>query len=428
MNDPLQRLADSVSAPPPHVRRLNLGSPDTRIRAGGSSPSVPSPTVRDSRRIRNVAWSDQGPMGVQLYQTHCDKCSWSSLSTPDVAAYLGLVSELDVHKKYEHQSTAEEPAEADEGHKGRREFEAATTPRTIPESKDDRNYLLHLARFFPGSVNWINQAKACPLVQAPRLSVIDLSAIGLQALNQKTVKDCHDRSCRTLKLQHFGTENLRATKNELQKKYNLSGGEMIEGKEYLEVKSVHEAVIAVLNFTQLWRYVHPGDLYPESLLRVVIERYFDGEIHSAAQVIKFFSTIHYENSNRACRREVPLTHEEVSSKWDLANRQYYSTARGRDTNGMSSAIKTLTSALSSYNRAGKRQSSQGPSNARKKTTAKSRTLQYCQSYNSSNGCSNTRTAEGCQGPNGAQYAHGCSVRVPPGNHFCNSKDHCSKNH
>ena len=130
---------------------------------------------------------------MNIYQINCGRCTWKSNRSTDSNVMPGLVLEYDCHMKYEHGGSQPSTEVEDEGHSEREEFRIATTPKTIPEQKDDRNFLLSMGRFLPGGINWKSTAKSCPLVQAPVLTRIDLSPIGLQALNQKTVKNCHDR-------------------------------------------------------------------------------------------------------------------------------------------------------------------------------------------------------------------------------------------
>ena len=438
-NDPLQQLvtedqADAVSdqPSPQSTPGHRVEGPQERDRpvspgldCGPLAPASFAPRLNSPVRSMNQATMDKS----DIYQVKCPKsmCAWTSNKSRDAAALVGMVAELECHLKYEHGGSQASSEAQDEGQSERDEFKAATTAQTIPESMDDRNFLLCKGRFLPGGVNWKNVAKACPLVQAPELTRIDLAHIGLHTLNQKTIKNCHDRSCRSLKLQHFTTENLRATKNELEKKYNLSGGEMIEGKDYKEVKSAGDAVMAVYNFSQLWRYIHPGDIFPQAMFRVVLEHFLEGSVTSVGPVLRFFVTVLHENANRACRKELPLTYEENCAKWDLVNRQTYPALQGQRENitpNMSSAIKGLTSALNVFKK-GEKRGSPGQAVGSNKRTKR---IFYCNTYNTVGGCRNVQSTKGCVGKDGSVYKHGCSVKVQPGNRSCNSKDHTAQNH
>ena len=132
------------------------------------------------------------------------------------------------------------------------------------------------------------------------------------------------------------------------------------------------------------------------------------------------------------RKELPLTYEECRAKWDLVNRtntirpQSQRPSDGYNA-GMNSAIKGFASVLQhELNKTGKRQgqAAAGSGGAKRNKTKHS----FCQMFNTASGCSNVKSADGCVGGDGVPYRHGCSVRVPPGNRTCQSKDHSAPSH
>ena len=65
----------------------------------------------------------------------------------------------------------------------------------------------------------------------------------------QTIIDCHYRSCRDKELGHFSTDNLRQQSHT--KKFSLTNGEMVEGKNYT-VKLVLLFIIIYFLFDRRW--------------------------------------------------------------------------------------------------------------------------------------------------------------------------------
>ena len=92
---------------------------------------------------------------------------------------------------------------------------------------------------------------------------------------------------------------------------------------------------------------------------------------------------------------------------------------------MTLTANVVSKVLEAYNKEGKRLGDNWQSSQANK---KFKRPHYCYRFNSENGCPNNKTAEGCIGPNGQPYRHGCNVRVPLDNRACNAKDHNAGNH
>ena len=122
----------------------------------------------------------------RFWQYDCKRCGWLTNGTYDGHAVAGLMAELKFHTKEVH-GNEWNSGKSSSGLTEREEYRLATELRDIPAGQDDRNYTLHPARFFPGSVNWKNAVKNSPIIQNPRLSRIDLSHVGLHALNRKVI-------------------------------------------------------------------------------------------------------------------------------------------------------------------------------------------------------------------------------------------------
>ena len=83
-----------------------------------------------------------------------------------------------------------------------------------------------------------------PWVQTPALTKISLEHIGINSINKSTMLKCHDRTRDNIKLQHFSETNLK--RHEDLKKYSLQGGHMVEGRGFLDVKNISEALLVLL--------------------------------------------------------------------------------------------------------------------------------------------------------------------------------------
>ena len=84
------------------------------------------------------------------------------------------------------------------------------------------------------------------------MTKINLDHIGINSVNRSTMMKCHDRSSDKIKLQLFAEINLK--RHEDLRQYNLTGGSMIEGKGYVEIKSINDAMIALHNYENILRY------------------------------------------------------------------------------------------------------------------------------------------------------------------------------
>ena len=291
-------------------------------------------------------------------------------------------------------------------------------------------------------LNWKQAMKNCPVDQTPIFIQHDLSHVGLHPFNRKTVKSLHIRANRNLRLQHFSNKNLRKLQEE--KHYNLSGGQMVEGKGYTEIKTVPETVLAFHNYEQLMRSLHNMDIGPQALFRTVMEHNLAGTIPSVSFLATFFEWVVGQNAYRADIGQVSLTYEECCQKWDFLLRTsgaastaplfHADTRRQPLDSAMTSALQGLTRALGKFEGRGVKkpcQSSPAPpaagagQNPNKKKKNKNI---YCNMFNTPGGCSNTQRPGGCVDQAGVEFRHGCNIRIQPGNRACNRTDHNSLNH
>ena len=157
-------------------------------------------------------------------------------------------------------------------------------------------------------------------------------------------------------------------------------------------------------------------------------------------ICRFFMTVVNENANRANRRELPLSHQECTVKWEALNKPTVSFGKppqGGNQGGQQLVqgitIQGLTNALTSAmgirsNRGGRQGSGNRNNNDdNRQNHNKRKRYTWCVAFNSPQGCTNSQSGDGCVAADGSQFRHGCNVRVKPGNQFC-SKGHTASNH
>ena len=311
------------------------------------------------------------------------------------------------------------------------ERKLATTPKQMAASLDDRNFLLHPGRFLMGPLNWQHSMKNCPVEQSPVFTQLDLSHIGLHPFNRKTVKGLHNRANRNFRLHHFSNKNLRKLQEE--KRYDLAGGQMVEGKGYSEIKTESEAVLAFHNYEQLMRFIHSMDFGPQALYRTVLEHSLAGTVPSVVFLATFFEEVVGQNAYRADNRQASLSYEECSQKWDILLRTTGRTpsfssgevAGPAMGTAVASALQELTRALGDFKNERKDNNTLtvAPSaNSKRKKNV------YCPLYNTVSGCTNPKRPGGCRSAAGVDQKHGCNIRMKPNNRACNSTQHNAINH
>ena len=89
---------------------------------------------------------------------------------------------------------------------------------------------------------------------------------------------------------------------------------MVEGRGFIDVKNINEALIALHNYMQIWRYEYPLCYGPQALFRTVFEHYVAGKVTSANLIIDFCNNILEQNAVRASRNEVPLDYDKCHKR------------------------------------------------------------------------------------------------------------------
>ena len=172
-------------------------------------------------------------------------------------------------------------------------------PVDFPAKKDNRLNILHPARFRPGVFRWQQAVKESPVAQKPLCGNLPLRHIGLDCLNLNTNKVCHDRSTTLLQLKMFTNDNLRMTREDPHFVPTRTGFK--QARETKEIKDVGEAVLALNNLCDIWRFFHPYDPSMQAIFRVVLEHYVAGSLEASGigAINNFFKVATLENAHSA---------------------------------------------------------------------------------------------------------------------------------
>ena len=282
MRDSLQKLTDEASN---DVRTVNFS--ETTMQNPSESSSSARNDSDDLRISPTEAYADRHPERRKqktpegydpekpyyesrtLFQKFCRRCPWKSHPTYDASGLQGLVAELEFHVKDVHGGDGDSSSQR--GLTEREEFKLATTARLIKESKDDRNNLFCEGRFLMGPLNWRSCDRQAPLSHEV-YPHIDLWHIGTPTAHRKTISWMHDRANRNIiKLDLFSDANLGRVIEK--KKYSVGPGEVTVGAVDIELgatntkdgtidnsRATKEAIMAVHNFVQIRRFLHPTDI------------------------------------------------------------------------------------------------------------------------------------------------------------------------
>ena len=271
---------------------------------------------RGNRSSGDPSISISEPGQGEQYQQSCDRqgCSFKTIRSTNPLAYGGIIAELQLHYSDKHSVGEKDPVNM--GHTHRQAFLEATKKIELPAGPDDRVYLFHKGRYLMGPLDPKAAAKQSPLFQQPVFGRLDLYHIGIRIGNEKTVKAAHDRGNKSIKLQMFSPRNLGMSSAEQRRQMSMEGGALIEGKEFKDLKTPAEAMLAAHAYSELDSFLHPMCYGSKAMFRMLFEKYVAGNITSVAPIMQFFMTVQHENANRACCGCPPLTYEELIPKWE----------------------------------------------------------------------------------------------------------------
>ena len=425
-DDPVVAMAGASTAADVHLNRLQKSSSNRSNTYVGSEWG-------QQKDHSPVAQESTGGVEGEIYQEVCDRqgCGFKTIKSSNPLAYAGIVAALQLHISDKH-PTGEDNDSGSMGHAERQSLLEATKMLQLPAGCDDRVRNFHDARFLMGPLDPQAAAKKSPLMQSPVYGGVDLTHIGIQIGNERTVKLCHDRGTKALKLQMFSPINLGMTLAEHRKRIDLEGGQLVHGKDFKDLRNVGDAIMACHAYAELESHLHPMCYGGKALMRLLLLKYTEGKVTKISQVLRMFMTVQNENSNRAIKLRAPLTFEELLVKWDGLNQAAIPAAEvsGAKTEGVKAQMDKLQKEVRETFKmlqGTPGRSKRGISPPGRKGRDKVRkTSGWCEAYNQAGGCSFEEGDGGCVRPDGSRKKHGCNYMVD--NKPCNSLEHNRPNH
>ena len=159
-----------------------------------------------------------------------------------------------------------------------------------------------------------------------------------------------------------------------------------------------------------------------ALLKLVLEKYFSGPA-TVNQYSALFENFIHKSANRAQRRNVPLSYQEILAIWNTFIVP----------NNMSKAAieAIIEKRLNSNRTPGAKSQSQGSRGRAGGSSAKRPRPNFCKSWNHNTShplCTNTPARGGCVDANGEFLTHSCSYQDRYTKSTCKSDKHGLKLH
>ena len=300
--------------------------------------------------------------------------------------------------------------------RARKEFQKATSLRTIIKCTDDAVHNLCEARNFTFPTNLKSLAQNMPIVAQPINPLIDLTPMGLHVADPELLRKLHDRGTTALRLKEFIPSNLKSLNSGIGEmvpvQARLDDKHMTLGRKLEDIDSSQGALIAVFNYATIRRFISPCDLSHMAFFRVCLELYLAGP-PTVKQFSQFFDKFVHQNSIRAQTKEVPMKYEEIMTLWTTHNGPQG--ASMLTSNIQKIVDKTIDQKVQDLNLP---KGGSPLKRARKSVT-------FCRNWNETKAapfCSNTAATGGCLDKDGNFLKHGCSKKVGRGI-FCNSSLH-----
>ena len=296
--------------------------------------------------------------------------------------------------------------------------------RQVEKTVDDATSNLSDARFFPMPLDKKSLGQNMPAIITPVNTVVDMSHVGVDITNAETLRKCHDRTLTSKKLKDFSDSNLRLSHaaGDALVAVHTSKDTLKLGKDQKQLGDTQECVRAFYNFCALSHNFHVLDRSPMALLKLVLEKQFTGP-PTVDQYSSLFDKFIHESANRAQRRSVPLSYQEILQIWNTFIVP----------NNMSSSVieAMIEKKLNLNKNLNSRIQLQGNRGGAGGSPAKRPRISFCETWNQNTSlplCTNTPTRGGCVDANGKFLVHSCSYRDRNTRATCKSDKHGLKLH
>ena len=277
-------------------------------------------------------------------------------------------------------------------------FLVATTPQHVNGGMDDRVNLLTEGRFLPGAINWKAAARMSPKTQ-PVFSKLDLSHLGVTIHSEKAIRVMHDRTSTSIKLEQFSKSNLSKSPADNVKTLTVVGSKIMESSDLVAFSGVRDALEAVHTWSLIATFLHPQDIGPEAVFRLLFIKFLDKALELAS-CKSYWKKVQADNAHRAERGETPYSYPELATVWNVGDYNLVTVpAKSQPVGGetslasFSSAINMLSQKIEAFApKAGRTGGASGPPAKKKKQESskavvqKALKLPYCHQFNKVAGC------------------------------------------
>ena len=160
-------------------------------------------------------------------------------------------------------------------------------------------------------------AQNMPVSTTPVNTLVDYAHLGVDVSSKEITRKLHNRATTTFRLRDFSYSNLKSC--------YATGDEMVAvqyTKDHLQLSkkmkaldNPQECVKAAYNYAAMHGQFHPMDWSPKALLKVMLDKLFEGP-PTVEQLSRLFKKYISENGGRAQKNGVPLTYMEIVGLWN----------------------------------------------------------------------------------------------------------------
>ena len=354
------------------------------------------------------------------YVCEYPSCSWKTRPVSEDKMMV-LIEMYKAHIQQLHSAKEVDQAEID---KDQQAFKEATKLVDIAAHQDNRLDVISPVSYMRAPVRWRYAVSKLPTRITPVYSRLDLSHLGVRLNDNSIIAKMHNRAYAGAQLKDFSNANLEQTEEEKGDIIRtLASGGFKQSRNTREIKSMGEAVIALLNYELICRQLFVLDHGPLVIVRFLIEKInhpnSNCRITSVQTVVRFFKAAVKANADRVFSPDPARTYPEII--------QFY--------NSMDWVSSSLSQDDPFKENKGSNEDDKktGKNKGRKKvqgdmTLAGGRVIKFqgrdlCLKFQSAAGCSRTANSagDGCQNSYGTEFVHVCNaVEKGAG---CGSKSH-----
>ena len=298
-------------------------------REGGEEPEISLAPKTSGTTTVGPSWDGEAQVSKQgrglvartngfMYVCEYDSCmeDWRTEVLPSEQTSLLIeMYKLHIAQCHEKKKNSEEE---EKGDKEQENYKEAVKLRTVEAHKDNRLDILSPARFFPMPLQYQSIAKLQPSKQTPVWDRLDLSHLGIHLADSSIVGKMHNMANGGFQLKECAAMNLSINQadKDLMFKPMLSGA-MRQTRNVKSIRTMAEAMGALMNCEVIWRHIHPMDYGTTAVVRFLMDRINhavpDKKITNVDAVCAFFQAAMKANADRVLGPEHPMTYQEVAT-------------------------------------------------------------------------------------------------------------------